>query len=89
LTATPPEVVVVTEMFAGTLTVGGVVSWIVIVADFVTVVEARVVVWQVTVVTPIGKWPVTLNEPFPDVPAGVSHVAASGSPVSGSNALTL
>ena len=54
VTTAPPELVVVTETSAGTVTVGGVVSWIVIVADFVTVVVSTVV-WHVTVVEPSGK----------------------------------
>src|SRR5919204_331441 len=76
-------------MSAGTVTTGGVVSWIVIVADFDTVVLSSVVVWHVTVVAPRTNCAVTLNEPEPDVPAGMSHVAGRGAPVPGSNAFTL
>jgi hypothetical protein len=53
-----------------------------------TGVESSVVVLQVTVVCPSGKWPVTKKSPLPLAPEGGSQVAVRGFPLVGSKALT-
>src|SRR5919206_156383 len=89
VTVFPPGSSVDVETFDGAVTLGGVVSCTVTVPLCCTGVESSVVVLQVTVVCPSGKWPVTEKSPLPLVPAGVSHVAASGLLLIGSNAFTL
>jgi hypothetical protein len=88
VTAFPPGLSVEVVTFAGGVTVGGVVSCTVTVPVCSTGVRSSVVVSQVTVVCPSGKWPGTEKSPLPTVPAGLSHVAVSGFPLVGSNALT-
>ena len=88
VTVFPPGSSVVVETFDGTVTVGDVVSCTVTVPVCSTGVRSSVVVSQVTVVCPSGKWPGTVKSPVPTVPAGLSHVATSAFPLVGSNALT-
>jgi hypothetical protein len=88
VTGFPPGLSVEVETFAGGVTAGGVVSRTVTVPVACTGVRFSVVVLQVTVVCPSGKWPVTEKSPLPVVPAGVSQVAVSGFPLAGSKALT-
>src|SRR5919205_256239 len=77
VTVFPPGSSVVVETFAGAVTVGGVVSCTVTVPVCSTGVRSSVVVSQVTVVCPRGKWSVAVKSPLPTVPAGLSHVAVS------------
>jgi hypothetical protein len=88
VTAVPPGLSVEVETLAGAVTTGGVVSSTVTVPVACTGVWSSVVVLQVTVVCPSGKWPVTENSPLPPAPAGGSQVAVSGFPLVGSKALT-
>src|SRR5207244_10511677 len=88
VTVFPPGSSVEVVTFAGTVTLGGVVSSTVTVPVACTGVRSSVVVLQVTVVCPSGKWDGTMKSPLPTVPAGVSQVAVSGFPLVGSNALT-
>jgi hypothetical protein len=88
VTTFPPGSVVLVEMLAGTDTTGGVVSWTTTEADALTGVPSLGVVLHVTVVVPSGNCAVTENEPVPDVPGGVSQVAARSSLVAGSIAFT-
>jgi hypothetical protein len=88
VTALPAGSSVEVETFAGGVTAGGVVSCTVTVPVACTGVESSVVVLQVTVVCPSGKWPVTEKSPLPAAPAGLSQVALRGFPLVGSKALT-
>ena len=81
MTVFPPGSFVDVDTFAGAVTVGGVVSCTVTVPVVSTGVESSVVVSQVTVVCPSGKWPLTSKSPLPLVPDGTSQVAASGFPL--------
>ena len=58
MTTAPPRLVVVRVIFAGHITVGGVVSITVTVKLQLPVLPSRSVDWQVTVVVPTGKTPV-------------------------------